>query len=93
MIVIKLITIGCLLLTLGANFWYVVSIHKMVTRDRRINEIEMDLKDYKETLELLLDIENERTKCRVLNDMITETKKEIQELEKEYEELTKEGNN
>lgn len=93
MIVIKLITIGCLLLTLGANFWCVVSIHKMISRDRRINEIEMDLKDYKEILGLLLDIENERTKCRVLNDMITETKKEIQELEKEYEELTKEGNN
>ena len=92
MIALKLITISCLLFSLGVNVWLCLSITRLMAKSRRIDEIELDLKDYREILEILLDIENERTKCDVLNRMITETKKEIEQLEKEYEELTKEGN-
>ena len=92
MIALKLITIACLFFSIGVNIWAVISNTKMMSKYRRIDEIELDLKDYREILEILLDIENERTKCDVLNRMITETKKEIEQLEKEYEELTKEGN-
>lgn len=92
MIALKLITISCLLFSLGVNVWLCLSITRLMAKSRRIDEIELDLKDYREILEILVDIENERTKCEVLNRMITETKKEIEQLEKEYEELTKEGN-
>lgn len=92
MIALKLITISCLLLSLGVNVWLCLSITRLTAKSRRIDEIELDLKDYREILEILVDIENERTKCEVLNRMIAETKKEIEQLEKEYEELTKEGN-
>ena len=92
MIALKLITISCLLFSLGVNVWLCLSITRLMAKSRRIDEIELDLKDYREILEILVDIENERTKCEVLNRMIAETKKEIEQLEKEYEELTKEGN-
>lgn len=92
MIALKLITIACLFFSIGVNIWLVISTTKMMAKYRRIDEIELDLKDYREILEILVDIEQERTKCEVLNKMITETKKEIEQLEKEYEELTKEGN-
>lgn len=92
MIALKLITIACLFFSVGVNIWAVLSIIRMMSKARRIDEIELDLKDYREILEILVDIEHERTKCEVLNRMINETKKEIEQLEKEYEELTKEGN-
>lgn len=87
MIILQIITLGLSLLASGVFIWAILTAIKTESKFHRIDKIEEDLEDYRETLEILLEIENERTKCEVLNRMIVETKKEIKQLEKEYEEL------